>query len=444
MLPVERYMTARQAADALGVTPATLYAYISRGRLHSEPAPGRPRERRYYREDIERLRERRETRRDPAKAAARGLHWGSPALPSGITLIHEGKLYYRGREVSELARKAAVEEVAELLWDADPAQRGRLFSQPCPLSPGQLARLRDLSRDPVTRMQAALPLAGAADLAAYDLRPAAVRLAGARIFRLLTSILAGRDSRMPAHLALQAAWAPRRAAAGDVIRTVLAVCADHELNASTFTARCAASARASPYDVVAAAMAALKGQRHGGETNRVAALFAETGTPKKARAVVANRLRRGESIPGFGHPLYPAGDPRAALLMDLAGKSGNDPAWRLVQALRGAGSNLLHDLPNLDFGLAAIALTYRLPSYAPLALFALGRTVGWIAHAIEQYSSSELIRPRALYTGPLPPADTAEPAIKPSAAASRHPRRAPRRASIPRSNLRPTPPPAPA
>src|SRR5216684_8478094 len=108
----ERYATAKQAADALGVAAATLYAYTSRGQLQSEPVPGRPRERRYYREDIERLRERKETRRDPAKAAARGLHWGSPVLTSGITLIQDGKLYYRGRDAVALAQHATVEQVA--------------------------------------------------------------------------------------------------------------------------------------------------------------------------------------------------------------------------------------------------------------------------------------------------------------------------------------------
>jgi len=149
-------------------------------------------------------------------------------------------------------------------------------------------------------------------------------------------------------------------------------------------------------------MATLKGSWHGGETERVSALFVETGTPKHARSVVANWLRRGERLPGFGHPLYPAGDPRAALLMRLAEASGNEGEWRLVRALAKAGSELLHDPPNLDFGLAALARTYGLPDRAPLILFALGRTVGWIAHAIEQYSMGELIRPRARYTGPAP------------------------------------------
>lgn len=392
-----RYLTAKQAADALGVTCATLYAYTSRGQLQSEAAPGRPRERRYHREDIERLLERRDARRDPSKAAARGLHWGSPVLESGITLIQDGKLYYRGRDVLELAESASLEEVAELLWEATAGEL--VFAQACILSAGELARLRKSARDPLTLMQAALPVAGAADPAGYDLRPAAVRKTGARMVQLLTTIVAGRSSQAPIHLALQAGWAPRKVAVGEAIRMALVVSADHELNVSAFTARCAASAGASPYDVVSAALATLKGTRHGGESERVAALFRETETPKRARAVVANWLRRGERLPGFGHPLYPSGDPRAALLMRLAEESGNSAEWRLVRALARAGAELLHDSPNLDFGLAAIARTYGLPKRAPLILFALGRTVGWIAHAMEQYSVGALIRPRARYTG---------------------------------------------
>jgi citrate synthase len=399
---IGRHLNATQAADALGVTRATLYAYTSRGQLQSEPAPGRPRERRYSREDIERLRERKETRRDPQKAAARGLQGGSPVLASGITLIHDGKLYYRGQDALRLAERASLEQVAELLWEAGHAERSRLFKQPCALSLRQLARLWTRVTDPLTLLQTALPPAGAMDMASYDLRPTAVRQTGARIIRLLTMVIAGRQSRAPVHLALQARWAPNRAAVGEAIRMALVICADHELNVSAFTARCAASAGASPYDVVSAAMATLKGRRHGGQTERVSALFAEIGTPRRALAVVASRLRRGESLPGFGHPLYPAGDPRAALLMRLAEAAGNTAEWRLVQALGKAGAALLHDKPNLDFGLAAMARAYGLPAHAPLVLFALGRTVGWIAHAIEQYATGELIRPRARYTGPAP------------------------------------------
>jgi citrate synthase len=396
------YLTAGQAADALGVTRATLYAYTSRGQLRSEAIPGQSRERRYYREDVERLKERKEARRDPAKAAARGLHWGGPVLESGITLIHDGRFYYRGRDAVRLAETASVEQVAALLWAAAETEPERLFEQPCPLSPRQLAQLRACAKDPFTQLQTALPIAAAADLTSYDRRQAAVRQTGARIIRLLTATVTRRASRAPVHRALQAAWAPKRDAVGDMIRATLVLCADHELNVSAFTARCAASAGASPYDIVSAAMATLKGYKHGGAAELVLALAAEAETQKSARAVVANRLRRGEGVPGFGHPLYPAGDPRAVLLIRLAEASGNEAAWRPFRNLFEAGSELLDDLPNLDFGLAAVTRTYRLPDQAPLLLFALGRTMGWIAHAIEEYASGQLIRPRARYTGPAP------------------------------------------
>jgi citrate synthase len=403
------YLTAQQAADALGVTRATLYAYTSRGQLRSEPVSGRPRERRYYREDVDRLRERKEARRDPSTAAAQGLHWGGPVLESGITLIHNGRCYYRGHDAVTLAETSSVEQVAALLWGAEQTERERLFGQPCVLTSRQLAQLRSCATEPLTLLQAGLPIAAAVDVASYDLRPAAVRQTGARIIRLLTTIIARRDARQPVHRVLQAAWAPKRGAVGDVIRTALVLCADHELNVSAFTARCAASAGASPYDIVSAAMATLKGYKHGGAAERVLALVAEAETPKNARTVVANRLRRGEGLPGFGHPLYPSGDPRAELLTRLAQASGNELAWRPFRNLWRAGSGLLHDVPNLDFGLAAVARTYRLPEHAPLLLFALGRTIGWIAHAIEEYASGKLIRPRARYTGPPPGVVSSDP-----------------------------------
>jgi len=396
------FLTAPQAAEALGVTPATLYAYTSRGQLRSEPVPGRPRERRYYREDVERLRERKETRRDPAKAAARGLHWGGPVLESGITLIHEGKVYYRGHDAVKLAATASLEQVAALLWAADEHERGRLVEQASALSPRQLAPLRAAAKDSLTVFQAALPIAGKVDLASYDLRPAAVRLTGARILRLLTTIVAPGHAKTAVHRALQAAWAPRRSAVGDVIRTALVLCADHELNVSAFTARCAASAGASPYDVVSAALATLKGYKHGGASERLTALLADAHTLKDARTLIGDRLRRGQQLPGFGHPLYPSGDPRARLLLQLADASGNDRERRRIRSLSKAGEELLQDLPNLDFGLAAVTRAYGLPARAPVLLFALGRTVGWIAHAIEEYASGQLIRPRARYTGPSP------------------------------------------
>jgi citrate synthase len=396
------YLTAKQAAGTLGVSLATLYAYTSRGQLRSEVVPGRPKERRYYREDIERMRERKETRRDPARAAARGLHWGSPVLESGITLIHHGRFYYRGQDAVALAKTASLEQVAGLLWTADETEREKLFTQPSTLSRRQLVPLRARANDSLTMLQAALPLAGAVDPASYDLNAPGVRLTGARIMRLLTNIVAQHDSLTAVHLALQARWAPKNDAVADVIRTALVLCADHELNVSAFAARCAASAGATPYDVVSAALATFKGYKHGGAAEQVLALFAEMDTPRAARGLVANRLRRGERLPGFGHRLYPSGDPRALQLLRLAENGGNGAEWQRVRGLMKTGSELLHDFPNLDFGLAAVTRVYGLPDQAPALLFAMGRTIGWIAHAIEEYASGQLIRPRARYTGPAP------------------------------------------
>jgi citrate synthase len=295
-----------------------------------------------------------------------------------------------------------LEDVAELLWDAGPGERGRLFDQPPVLAPAQLSRLRTgFKNDPLSVLQTALPLAAAADAGSYDLRAERVRITGARIVRLLAAAITRRSTN-PVHQALQAAWAPGSPAAAEVIRSALVLCADHELNVSAFVARCAASAGASPYDVVSAALATLKGHRHGGATGRLSALFTEIGTPGRARTVISNRLRRGENLPGFGHPLYPSGDPRAALLVRLAEASRNKKAWRLIRNIAQAGSDLSDAHTNLDFGLVAAAQAYGLPDQAPLVLFALGRTIGWIAHAIEQYTSASLIRPRARYTGPLP------------------------------------------
>jgi citrate synthase len=397
------FLTARQAADALDVTRATLYAYASRGQLRSEAIPGRPRERRYRREDVERLQQRKEARRDPHAAAARGLHWGGPLLESGITLIHGGKLYYRGRDAVRFAETANAEHAAALLWAVGETERDQMFERACALSPRQLARLRVCTKDPFTHLQIALSVAAAVDASSYDLRPAAVRHTGARILQLLTGVIARHPHRRePIHRTLQAAWAPKRDQVGDVIRTALVLCADHELNVSAFTARCAASAGASPYDVVSAAMATLKGYKHGGAAEHVLGLLAESDTQKSARAAVAERVRRGEGLPGFGHPLYPGGDPRAVPLLRLAQAAGNDAEWPRIRHLWRAGSELLHDRPNLDFGLAAVTRTCALPDRAPILLFALGRTIGWIAHAMEEYASGQLIRPRARYTGPAP------------------------------------------
>lgn len=397
-------MTARQAAAALSVSLPTLYSYVSRGMLHSEPVAGTPRMRRYLRADVLRLVERKELRQNPTKAAEKGLHWGSPVLESALTLIDNGRLFYRGIDAIELAKRATLEEAAALLWTGDASRSGALFAdEAVALPPGFAESLKRVDGlGPVERCQLILPFAARSDLSAYDLRPDAVLKTGTRILRLVFSAVVGSPVSSPLDVALVRAWKPRRTSLSGAVRAALILCADHELNVSAFTARCVASAQATPYEVVIGALAAFRGRRHGGVSEEVQLLFRDARQTRDCRRVVASRLRARGHVPGFGHALYPAGDPRAQQLISLAKAHGRRPLLELADSLARAAHNLTGEHPNLDFGLTMFAQALQLPDEAPMSIFALGRTVGWIAHAIEQYADGQLIRPRARYTGPVP------------------------------------------
>ena len=187
----------------------------------------------------------------------------------------------------------------------------------------------------------------------------------------------------------------------DLVRRCLVLLADHELNASTFVARCVASTAATPYAVVSAALSALSGRRHGGASARAEALLHEIAERGEPMAVMAVRLARDEHIPGLGHPLYPEGDPRARALLAAAAAALPSAQGRIEEAVA-AARRLTGQHPNVDFALATATTALGLPVGAALSLFVVGRSVGWIAHAIEQYETGTLIRPRARYTGPRP------------------------------------------
>jgi len=189
----------------------------------------------------------------------------------------------------------------------------------------------------------------------------------------------------------------------DVVRAALILCADHELNVSSFTARCVASAASNPYTVVIAGLAALEGTRHGGASARVESMLESLERSRHPGTAVGARLRRGESIDGFGHPLYKDGDPRAIALLEMVRE--RYPKSRdltFVLDVTDAATSITRERPNLDFALASVARVLRLPTGAPLTLFAIGRTIGWIGQAIEQYATGQLIRPRAKYVGVVP------------------------------------------
>lgn len=398
------YRSARQAAAELGISVPTLYAYVSRGLIRSE-GDRSSRERRYRVEDIAALKARRQ-RRDPDKVAEAALHFGLPVLDSAISLIAGGRLYYRGRDVASLAGDATIEEIAALLWTGDAGTA--LPDAAVELPPGSWPRLASLVAPlaPMERFQTVLPFAAAHDPSGYDLRPAAVQRTGLRILRLLAALAAGRSpSTDPVTKTLQQGWAARVPHARALLENALVLCADHELNPSTFTARCVASARSTPYAVVAGGLATLQGALHGGTCERIEALFDEAGAPRRAAAAVGARLRRGEMLPGFGHPLYQTatGDPRAAILLGRVRAARPTARGTLLARALVDGVRALVDVqPTIDFAVVALQRALDLPPGAAVAVIAIGRTVGWIAHAIEQYEDERLIRPRARYVGTMP------------------------------------------
>ena len=395
----EPLLSARETAARLRVKRDTLYAYVSRGLLRSVAVPG-SRERRYRAVDVERLRAGRgsDRMREPLV----------PVIDSAICLIDGGRFYYRGVDALRLADHATLEEAASLLWGEASAA-----PHPGPLpESGEREGLAQREGEGesrsaiglIERCQVRLALLASRDMSALDLTPAGIIRTGWAIIDALAGEVGGGigDRAEPVHRRLAAHW-HLDASGADLLRRVLVLLADHELNASTFVARIVASTGATPYAVVSAALGALSGRRHGGASARVEALFREIGPDADPMAVMAARLARDESLPGLGQPLYPDGDPRALAIVE-AMKAARPEAGGRVAAAAVAAVELTAQYPNVDFALGATTGVLGLPPGSALGLFLVARTAGWIAHALEQYDNRVLIRPRARYIGPRPAA----------------------------------------
>jgi citrate synthase len=425
--PHEALVDAREAARILGVKVATLYSYASRHWVRSFPS-GRHREKRYLRDDLERLRHRADARLGHEAVAAGALRWGEPVLSSALTEIRPDGPLYRGHPALELARTSRFEAVAELLWTGTlPATlpvwtRPRRLPRRLPRAAGSPtdALLAGLAAVRLARLQT--PEAGASVRRSPrradrpDATDASLRLltepSPPELVWTMVGLLAGACGRRPADALAapdvatgvqRALGAPARGRR--LLESALVACADHELNVSSFAARVAASTGADLEACLLAALAAFSGPRHGAESMRVQALVAEAGRPEHARSTLLARVRRGEALPGFGHRLYPEGDPRGPLLLSLATRQPRPGrALATLEALVSEAARLGLGVPNLDVGLLAIAHALRLQPWAGQVLFCMGRSAGWIAHVAEQRTSGELLRPRARYVGPRAPA----------------------------------------
>ena len=420
-------MDAREAASTLGVSRSTLYAYVSRGLVRAS-SEAETRHSRYRRSEIERLALERRRARKPALVARASLDWGRPVLNSALTLIAEGRLYYRGRDAVELAADATLEQAAALLWNCAPGAPTAPAPPAVDLAPLRaLAGLADTRRCTaafawLVAVDATVAVNAVDTVDAVDAGAASCT----RLLRLMTAVMSGRaPTRAPIHRQLARAWGLDERG-GELLRRALVLCADHELNASSFAARCVASTGADLGACVLAGLTALSGSRHGGVTalvedlwtrsapsaaaaNRVASALA--GALERTRLPAAGHLR-GSGLPGFGHPLYPDGDPRAQAILEALPSAQRHPR------LCGAVHDRTGLRPSLDYALVALRRHLGLPEGHAYRLFALGRTVGWIAHVLEQRRDNVLIRPRAAYVGERP--DTAIAASPPpSAPASR-------------------------
>src|SRR5712672_3666750 len=389
------YLSAREASAELAISPATLYAYVSRGLIRSEPSSD-SRSHRYRAEDVRGLKERRTP--SPESRGLRSFDADLPVMDSSISTITEDGPIYRGVNCIELAETDTLEHAATLLRDVtgvDP------FSQDnCPHVSGEMRSVADAARHapPIDRTIAVLALAASADPRAFTRAPDGRALVGGRILRLVVATMLNRaSSAKPLHLQIAKAWAPDNKHAAELIRRALVLLAEHELNASAFTVRCAASTGLNLFDAMIAGLVALKGPKHGG-AGVLAAQLLKTLAKGDVAPLVRERVALGERFAGFGHGVYKHGDPRAQALLEALARSGAER--KLTHEIPERIAEATGEFVNIDYALAVLVHTLGLPTGHELVLFSMSRTVGWIAHASEQLRHGRLIRPRARYVGP--------------------------------------------
>ncbi len=415
-------LTAAEAASRLGVKRQTLYAYVSRGLLRSRPAAsGRGSE--FDAADVDALLRRSRAGRDAAQELT---------VATAISSIAGGDLRYRGRRATVLASTEAFESVATLLWT------GALEWHECVAAPAATAAVDSVGRATppgarlIDRMRLATDASAITDPLRFELATASVVACGRSLLAVLVEALvrpggrrpvaSGRrpaaSRRRPVALslpgqpdrpgALAARLWPRLSSLAPTTATVralngaLVLCADHELATSTFAVRVAASVRANPYAAVASGLGALDGPLHGTVSELVHALLADAERDG-VDAAVERRLRHGGRLPGFGHPLYPEGDPRAPALLALlnagAGDGFDGARREVASAVLDAVGGRTGAAPNSDFALGALAFAGRMTPDAGEAVFAIGRCAGWLAHAMEEYAEEPLrfrLRARAV------------------------------------------------
>jgi citrate synthase len=391
-----------EVARRLGVKRETVYAYVSRGLLERHPASG-PHESQFDPAEVERLATR---ARRPDRSSALEV-----VVETELTLLDPaGRLSYRGRDAIELARFRSFEEVVSLLWDGAPAAPWVLDEERA----AAVAAVND-ALGPETpdaeRIAAVVATLAARDPARDDRDPDSVRRAGSEVFAGILVELSCRMETEKLHtpsagfaerlwIALATDDAKPRAEQVAALNAALVLLADHELAASTFAARVAASAWAGPYRVILAGLGPLGGSLHGGAGLAVEALLDEIAAGADPGATLDALIVAGP-VPGFGHRVYRDRDPRADHLLARLGRDPGTAA--LLEAAETGGL----PAPNVDFALAALVKAHGLRAGSSATIFTVARIAGIVAHALEEYEHRLRFRPRASYVGPTPPAPSA-------------------------------------
>ncbi|MFI6122232.1 citrate/2-methylcitrate synthase [Streptomyces sp. NPDC051064] len=402
-------LTTREAAERLGVKSETVYAYVSRGQLTSKRNPG-GRGSTFDATEVDAL-ARRTGRREPAPSAA-----GDLVFRTGITLIEPDRYFFRGVDATELARHHGYEEVAEWIWTGELRPGIRFTAARESLAAARRTAASMPRHSSATdRLRAAVAAAASADPLRFDLSPEGVLNSARNLIPTLVGALpaagGAADGEVEAEGSLAARlWTklsarPADAAALAVLDTALALLADHDLAASTLAVRVAASTHANPYAVVSAGLGVLEGPLHGAASGPAHRMLAEVVDRGGAAPVVADHLRAGRRVPGLGHRLYRSEDPRAGELFSLLDEIPQ--AAPAVAAARDVVATTARHTPlhaNVDLALAALSVAYGMPAETGETVFAVSRTAGWIAHAMEEYTERPLrMRPSGQYTGPRPP-----------------------------------------
>jgi citrate synthase len=406
----DRWLTADQVARQLGVQRATVYAYVSRGLLGRILAPD-GRTSRFDPEEVEELGRRGRPRRGVRSATV------DVVLSTAVSAIDGERLVLRGHDLADLLGATTFEAVAELLWTGAVGD-----GRPWVPGPGSAAAVAaatawmPVDAPPATRLAAAIAALGALDPGRGDVRPASVVAKAGPLLAALPHALAPLDDPPPDAETLPMAellW-PRLSrmratrARLAVLDAALVALADHEMATSTLAARVAASTRANPYACLLAAVGAGSGPLHGRAAVSTQRLLVEAVAGTPASVVIATSLEDRGAVPGFGHPVYEGPDPRAQLLLARLEEVAPPATLAAVDSVAAAGRAATGLEPNVDFALGALATAFRMPLGATEAVFLTARTAGWLAHVVEEHAERPLrFRPRSLYTGPLPPPNSA-------------------------------------